>query len=148
MLRLLLCSTAIALMLVASDVASVGAQAPGDSVRLSRYEGGPITGAFVSRVDGTWRLLGATGDTLVIANSDVWRREVRMRRDAGAVRSQRRSGAALAGALIGAGIVLATTDGLARMLVFPAAAAGALYGAGLGTVATARVGDWYWQEIP
>lgn len=140
---------AVVLALISVSSAPVQGQspAPGDSVRLSRYEGGPVAGAFVARTDGLWTLV-SSGDTVRVQDADLWRRELRIQRNGGAVRSQRRAGASPAGALVAGGIVYAATDGLARLLVLPAMGIGALYGAGVGTVATIGVGDWYWQVIP
>lgn len=141
------CVGAVLLLFVALGADSAAAQAPGDSIRLSRYQGGPLAGTFVSRADGLWTLVSA-GDTIRMQDDNFWRRELRTRRDGGAVRAQRRGAAVLIGAAVAGGIVFAATDGLARMLVFPAAAVGAVYGGVLGTVGTSGVGDWYWQEIP
>jgi hypothetical protein len=141
------CILAVLSLAVTVGTGSAEAQAPGDSIRLSRYEGAPIAGKFVARADGRWTLV-SNGDTVSVQDETLWRRELRQRRDGGAVRAQRRSGAVLVGAVVAGGMVFAATDGLARMLVFPAAAVGAIYGGLLGTVATTGVGDWYWQEIP
>ena len=141
------CILAVLSLLLTVGAVAAEAQAPGDSIRLSRYEGSPIAGNFVSRLDGRWTLV-SNGDTVSVQDEALWRRELRQRRDGGAVRAQRRSGAVLVGAVVAGGMVFAATDGLARILVFPAAAVGAIYGGLLGTVATTGVGDWYWQEIP
>ena len=147
MRRALGCVRSVLALVMTVGIVSAEAQAPGDSIRLSRYEGAPIAGTFVSRTDGRWTLVSG-GDTLSVPNDALWRRELRTRRDGGVVRSQRRSGAVLVGAAVAGGIVFAATDGLGHLLVFPAAAVGAIYGGLLGSVATSGVGDWYWQEIP
>lgn len=145
-------ATLVALLLGAC-AAVTGAQAPGDSVRLTLSPSGTVTGGFLERTDARWRLSAPSGDTIVVPTAEVRRAERQVLRS----RSQLRSRGMFTGMLVGAvaGAVLYSTEigsqssdpGLAGMLVVPLTAAGAVYGAGFGWVVGSMRPLVVWRDV-
>lgn len=128
------------------------AQEVGEIVRLTPKLNDPIIeGRLVDRSADALVVATSAGDTIGIRRELILRREVLRQRDRSDVRWRSTKVGAIAGAVGGAGIMLAgfgdNEPGLGGMLVVPAALAGGVYGAGVGWVVGTFLSTDDWVEV-
>lgn len=127
---------------------AAGAQAPGDSVRLTLRDGSRVEGTLLERSGEVWRLTVPPSDARLVPVPQVQRADRRIVR----TRSQLRSQSMALGMLVGFGAMYAvyateikSSDGsLGNLLIIPLGVAGAGAGAiiGIGIGSTRPVVVW------
>lgn len=140
-------SLLLAVLWVAIGSAGAEAQAPGDTVRLTRHDGSKVTGTVVERTDTLWTVVATGGDTVVVSNYDLQRRELRRARDVQAVRRRVRARAAAVGAIVAGSLALVALPIYGVIIAVPVGAVGGVYFGTLATVGTLGLNEYYWQII-
>ncbi len=138
-------------LLLLCAAASLPAQAPGDSVRLTLHAGDVVVGSFLERDTELWRLAFPQADPRLIPRRDVRRAERQIIR----TRSQLRSQSMAIGMLLGCGAMYAVyateiksdEDSLGNLLILPLGAVGVLGGGVFGYAVGSTRPEVVWREL-